>query len=166
MQCRKRTDLILPKVYNPTIIFITTTIGSSDPKSSNNNTGVIVCGVMAVVVVIVTVILIVTCFRYRQILNRENTQAVGKIQNDVYERDTPSQVHTTNGDYEQPTQYAQLDSSKRVLTEENYQSLNAEGYQQLQIDPNENVPQYTSLNTNSNHDDGKNPEESTYEELH
>ena len=164
---RNACIIVNEKVYNPAIIFITTTIGSSDRKSSKNNTWVIVGVVMAVVVVIVTVILIVTCFRYRQIL--KNTREVDKFQNAVYEgniqSDTPPQVRTTVGDYEQPTQYVQLDSSKRVLIEENYLSLNAEGYDQLQTDSNEIVLQYTSLNTNSNHDDRKNPEESTYEEI-
>ena len=45
---------------------------------------------------VVTVILIATCFRYRQILKRENTRDAGKFQNNaVYEgdrqRDTPPQ---------------------------------------------------------------------------
>ena len=122
---------------------------------------------MTAAVVIVTVILIVTCFRYRRILKRENTRDVGKFQNAVYEGDTqpdtPPQVRPA--DYEQPSEYAQLDSSKRVLVDENYQSLNAEGYDQLQTNPNENVPPYTLLNVNSNHDNKRIRDESTYEEL-
>ena len=122
---------------------------------------------MIAAVVIVTVILIVTCFRHRKILKRENTRDVGKFQNRVYEGDTqpdtPPQIRPT--DYEQPSEYAQLDGSKRVLVDENYQSLNVEGYDQLQSNPNENVPQYTSLDTNSNHDNKRIREESTYEEL-
>lgn len=70
-------------------------------------------------------------------LKRRSTRDVGKIQNAV-------QVQPIDGDYEQSTQYAQLDSSKRVLVEENYKSLNAEGYDQLQSNPNENGQQYTS----------------------
>ena len=112
-------------------------------------------------------ILIATCFRYRQILKRENTRDAGKFQNNaVYEgdrqRDTPPQVRPIDGDYDEPSQYAQLDSSKRVLFEENYQSLNEEGYDQLQ---SEIVPQYISLNTNSNRDDKKILDEPMYEEV-
>ena len=122
---------------------------------------------MIAAVVVATVILIVTCFRYRKILKRENTRDVGKFQNTVYEGDTqpdtPPQVRPS--DYEQPAQYAQLDSSKRVLVDENYQSLNAEGYDQLQTNPNENISPYTSLKANSNHDNKRIREESTYEEL-
>ena len=122
---------------------------------------------MIAAVVIVTVILIVTCFRYRKILKRENTRDVGKFQNTVYEGDTqpdtPPQVRPS--DYEQPAQYAQLDSSKRVLVDENYQSLNVEGYDQLQTNPNENVSPYTSLKANSNYDNKRIRDESTYEEL-
>ena len=55
---------------------------------------------------------------------------------------------------------------KRVPTDDNYQSLNVEGYHQLQIDPNENIPQYTSLKSDNNlaNNDGI-PGESVYEEL-
>ena len=146
------------------IIFTATTIGSCDPQS--NNTWIIFGVVMTAAVVIVTAILIVTCFRYRKILKRENTRDVGKFQNTVYkgdiQPDTPPQVRPT--DYEQPSQYAQLDSSKRVLVDENYQSLNAEGYDQLQTNSNESVSQYISLDTNSNHAK-RIRDESTYEEL-
>ena len=124
---------------------------------------------MSLVVLIVTVILIATCFRYRQILKRENTRDAGKFQNAVYEGDrqpdTPPQVRPTDGDYDEPSQYAQLDSSKRILFEENYQSLNEEGYDQLQTNPSEIVPQYISLNTNSNRDDKKILDEPMYEEV-
>ena len=70
-------------------------------------------------VVIVTVLLIVTCIRYRQILQRKNTENTGNIQNAVYEGDMQSdrelpQIPHTDGDYEQPAEYAQLVSSTRV----------------------------------------------------
>ena len=84
------------------------------------------------VVIIVTVLLIVTCIRYRHILQRKNTEDTGNIQNAVYEGDTRAdrelpQIPHTDGDYEQPAEYAQLDSSKRVPIDENYQSLIAQG---------------------------------------
>ena len=170
MRHRKRANLKAAKLISIyTIIFTTNIIGSSDPKPSNNNTGVIVGGVMAVLVVIVTVVLIVTCFRYRQVLKKENYGDVGRIQNAVYDEDTQldtlPQAHHTDGDHEQPAaEYAQLDSSKRVPVDENYQSLNVEGYDQLQKNPNENVPQYTSLNMKRN-DNKRTPEEPTYEEI-
>ena len=102
-------------------------------------------------------------------LKRENTRDAGKFQNAVYEGDrqpdTPPPVRPTDGDYDEPSQYAQLDSSKRVLFEENYQSLNEEGYDQLQRNPSEIVPQYISLNMNGNHDDKKILDEPMYEEV-
>ena len=104
--------------------------------------------------------MILTRFRYQQILIRENTQAVSEA--DI-QPDTPPQVRPT--DYERPSQYVQLDSTKRVLADENYQSLTAKGYNQLQTDPNEIVSPYTSLLTNSNHDDKGIAAESTNEEL-
>ena len=88
--------------------------------------------VTIMVVVIVTVLLIVTCIRYRQILQRKNTEDTGNIQNALYEGDTRAdrelpQIPHTDGDYEQPAEYAQLDSSKRVPIHENYQSLIVQG---------------------------------------
>ena len=72
------------------------------------------------------------CIRYRQILQRKNTEDTGNIQNVVYEGDTRAdrelpQIPHTDGDYEQPAEYAQLDSSKRVPIHENYQSLIVQG---------------------------------------
>ncbi len=57
---------------------------------------------------------------------------------------------TEVGDYEEPAQYAQLDSSKRVSVDGNYQGLHAENYTQLDKSLNEDVQQYASLNTGSN----------------
>ena len=83
---------------------------------------------MIVVVVIVTVALIVTCFRHRQILHVKSTADTENIQNAVYEGDARQdrelpQMPQTDGDYEQPAEYAQLVSSKRVPIDANYQSL-------------------------------------------
>ena len=52
------------------------------------------------------------CTRYRQILQRKNTEDTGNIQNEVHEGDTRPdtelpQIPHTDGDYEQPAQYAQ-----------------------------------------------------------
>lgn len=104
-----------------------TKIGSSHP-TSRHNTWMIIGSVTIVVVVIVTILLVVNYVRYRQILQRKNTDDTGNIENAVYEGDTqpdrelPKILHT-DGDYEQPAQYAQLVSSKRVPIDENYQSL-------------------------------------------
>ena len=97
-----------------------------------------------------------------------NTPVTVGGENALYDGDTQPhtslQAHPTHGDHEQPAEYAQLDSSKRVLVDENYQSVNVEGYDQVQKNPNENVPQYTSPNMKRN-DDKKTPEEPTYEEI-
>ena len=120
-------------LYIHLIIFTATTMSSRDP---NNNTWMIIAAVMIAAAVIVTVILIVTCLRYRKILKRENARDVGKIQNAVYEEDIHlhrklPKIPRTDGDYEQPAEYAQLDSSKRVHVDENYQSLKANGNDQF-----------------------------------
>lgn len=100
--------------------------------------------------------------------SNNNTPVIVCGENAVYDGDTQPdtslQAHPTDGDYEQPAEYAQLDSSKRAPVDENYQSLNVEGYDQLQKNPNENVPQYTSLNMKKN-DDKRTSEEPTYEEI-
>ena len=124
----------------------------------------------ATIVLVLTLILLIICFRHRRVL--ESTRDVGNIQNAAYEGDTQPerelpQIPGTSSEYEEPAQYSQLDSSKRVPTDDNYQSLNVEGYEQLQIDPNEIIPQYASLNNNNNpsgNNDGI-PGESVYEEL-
>ena len=155
------------------LLFLDTKTGLSDSTSSSNN-GIIVGAVMATVVLILAVMLIIICFRYRRTLERENTRDVGNIQNTAYEGDTqpdrelPQIPHNTNREYEEPAVYAQLDSSKRIPADENYQSLNVEGYEQLRTEPNENVPQYTPLNINNNldlEDDGEGHKESVYEEV-
>ena len=107
-------------------------------------------------VFLILVILIIICFRYRRTFERESTQDVGNIQNAAYNGDTqpdrelPQIPHNNDSVYEEPAEYEQLDSSKRAPVDENYQSLNVEGYEQLQTDPNENVPQYASLNKDNN----------------
>ena len=101
-------------------------------------------------------------------LKRENTRDTGNIQNAAYEGDVKldralPQIPQTDSKYEKPAVYAQLDNSHRVPIDENYQSLNVEGYEQLQTDHNENIPQYASLNNNLG--GGQIPVESMYEEL-
>jgi hypothetical protein len=58
------------------------------------------------------------------------------------------QIPGSGGGYEEPAQYAQLDSSKRVRIpiDANYQSLNADNYTQLDRGLKEDVHQYASLN--------------------
>jgi hypothetical protein len=121
-------------------------------------------------VVLVTVILIVACFLYRRISRREHTRDVGNIQNAAYEGDTQphgrrlSQVSYSESGFEQPAEYAQLDSSNRVPIDANYESLNIEGYEQLNSDHNENVHQYASLNVGNN-PENEAPAEAVYEEI-
>ena len=155
------------------LLFLDAKTGLSDSTSSSY-TGIIVGVVMATVVLILAVMLIIICFRYRRILERENTRDFGNIQNTAYEGDTqpdrelPQIPHNTDREYEEPVVYAQLDSSKRIPADENYQSLNVEGYEPLRTEPNENVPQYTPLNINNNldlEDDGEGHNESVYEEV-
>lgn len=154
------------------LLFLDTKTGLSDSTSSSN-TGIIIGAVMATVVLILMVILIIVCFRYRRTPERESTRDVSNIQNTAYEGDTqpdrelPQIPHKTDSEYEEPTVYAQLDSSKRVPADENYQSLrDYQGCEQLQTDPNENVPQYAPLKINNNlEDDGGIPDESVHEEV-
>ena len=150
------------------MLFSDSKIGLSDSTSSSD-IAIIIGAVSATIVLVLTLILLIICFRHRRVL--ESTRDVGNIQNAAYEGDTQPekelpQIPGTGNEYEEPAQYAQLDSSKRVPTDDNYQSLNVEGYEQLQIDPNENIPQYASLKTNNNsaNNDGI-PGESVYEEL-
>ena len=143
---------------------------AASTSTSSSNTGVVIGAVVAAVVVIVTVILTSVCILYRRKPSNENTQDVVNIKNAAYEGDIEPdekrlpQLPHSDRSYEEPSEYTQLDSSKRVPTDANYQSLNTECYQQLDTDHNENVHQYTSLNIDR---DQRNeaPEESIYEEL-
>ena len=76
--------------------------------------------------------LLICWFLYRRKPGRrranENTQNINNIKNAAYEGDTPvqrrlPQVPSSNSDYEEPAEYQQLDSSKRVPIDANYQSL-------------------------------------------
>lgn len=170
MWCRKQTN-IYELNLRKLLLFVDTKTDSSDSTfSPGSYTGVIIGAVVAAVVVIVTVVLIVACFLYREILKRENTHGSGYIQNPAYQGDTQSdrtlpQIPHTDKEYEEPAVYTQLDSSNRTPIDENYQSLNEEGYEPLQTYQNDDVPQYASLNTFNNPEDGDNPDESAYEEL-
>ena len=123
--------------------------------SSNSNTGVIIGAVVAALVVIVTVILISVCILYRRKPGKDDMGDIGNIQNAAYEGDTQTdrklpEIPYSDSNYEEPAHYAQLDSSERVPIDANYQSLNIEGYQQLDNNHNENVQQYASLNIDTN----------------
>ena len=105
---------------------------SSNPTSSGNNIGVIIGAVVAAMVVIIVVILVVCWFLYRRKPGKkranENTQNINNIKNAAYEGDTPvqrrlPQVPSSNSGYEEPAEYQQLDSFKRVPIDANYQSL-------------------------------------------
>ena len=83
---------------------------------------------VAALVVIIMAIFIVAWIFYRRKPGNENRQDIGNIQNAAYvgdnqpERRLP-QVPYSDSDYEEPSDYAQLDSSKRVPVDANYQSL-------------------------------------------
>ncbi|CAB4041834.1 Hypothetical predicted protein [Paramuricea clavata] len=144
--------------------------GLSNPtSSSNSNTGVIIGAVVAAVVVLITVILIVACLLYRRKPQNENTQDTGNIQNAAYEGDTQTdrslpEIPQAHRDYEEPAQYAQLDSSMRVPIDANYQSLQTRDHVQLGRDHNENVQRYASMNIDNNLRN-EFPDESVYEEV-
>ena len=98
---------------------------------------------VAALVVIIMAIFIVAWIFYRRKPGNENRQDIGNIQNAAYvgdnqpERRLP-QVPYSDSDYEEPSDYAQLDSSKRVPIDANYQSLTPSDYTQL--DSSKRVP--------------------------
>ena len=102
--------------------------GSPYPSSSDINTSVIVGVVVAALVVIITAVLIIAWIFYRRKPGNENRQDIGNIQNASYMGDTQterrsSQVSNSEGGYEEPSDYAQLDILKRISIDANYQSL-------------------------------------------
>ncbi|XP_028399469.1 uncharacterized protein LOC114522887 [Dendronephthya gigantea] len=103
--------------------------GSSNPSSSpDSDTGVIIGAVVAAVVVLVTVIVIVACFRYRRMSPRDKEQNIGEIKNPAFDGETQQReelpsVPKSESDYEEPTEYAQLDKLRRASINANYQSL-------------------------------------------
>lgn len=114
-------------------------------------------------VVIVTVILIVGCLVYRKKPSSENKLETGNVQNPAYEGDkVPKRrlprVPDSESGYEEPSDYAQLDSYKRVPMDANYQSLrhknkdagsnNSGEYAELERE-NEKDHRYTSLSVNN-----------------
>ena len=159
--------------------------GSSNPTSSGNNIGVIIGAVVAAMVVIIVVMLIVCWFLYRRKPGRkranENTQSINNIKNAAYEGDTQvqrrlPQVPSSDSDYEEPAEYQQLDSSKRVPIDANYQSL-IHKYKQASSEErgNEDDQRHTSLRNKPEDDTDKglvtvmsgdaSAKESIYEEL-
>ena len=145
--------------------------GSTNSSKSGigSNTGVAIGIAVAVVVVMAITISVIACIlRRRKRGDADSTQPsieLPKIRNseDVYEEpdnsrkvpppltiELPQIPDLEVGGYEEPAQYAQLDSSKRVSIDGNYQSLNAENYTQLDRGLDEDVQQYVSLNTGSN----------------
>ena len=109
---------------------------------------------VAALVVIIMAIFIVAWIFYRRKPGNENRQDIGNIQNAAYvgdnqpERGLP-QVPYSDSDYEEPSDYAELDSSKRIPIDANYQSLTPSDYTQL--DSSKRVPvdaNYQSLTHN------------------
>ena len=159
--------------------------GSSNPTSSSYSIGIITSIVVAAMVVIIVVILIVCWFLYRRKPGRkranENTQNINNIKNPAYEGDPPvqrrlPQVPSSNSDYEEPAEYQQLDSSKRVSIDANYQSLIHKNKQASSEERgNENDQRHTSLRNKPEDDADKcfatvlsgdaSAKESIYEEI-
>ncbi len=104
---------------------------------SGNNAGV-VTGILVAVVIVMAIAISVLVF----LLCRRKRGAASHTQPNI---ELP-QVPDSGGGYEEPAQYAQLDSSKRDRIDANYQSLNADNYTQLDRGLNEDVHQYASLN--------------------
>ena len=95
---------------------------------------------MAALVILLLAILFVACFQHRRASKKERTKDVENIQNAAYVGDAqpdrrPSPLED-DGLYEEPAIYAQLDQSRRVPIDRNYQSLNVEGYESIYTDPN------------------------------
>ena len=149
-------------------IYIALDSGSSNPSSSSdNNIGVIIGVVVAALVVIIAVIVIVACIFYRRKPSSEKQQDVSNIRNAAYEGDTQlqrrlPQVPYSDSGYLEPSDYAQLDSSKRVPIDANYQSLVHNNTKSGPTDAdyavlergNENDERYTSLMNKSDSGDG------------
>ncbi len=104
-------------------------------SSSRDDNFVLFGAVGAAVVVLLTAILVAVCFfcrRNRRNHSRENARDVGEFRNPVYEGDgkrniqRPHVINTENH-YDQPSVYAQLDSTTRVALDANYQSLHLDG---------------------------------------
>ncbi len=109
---------------------------SMESMSSSNNDNLVLFGAVgAAVVVLLTAILVVVCFscrRNRRNHSRENARDIGEFPNPAYEGDVkrnmqrPHVINTENH-YDQPSVYAQLDSTTRVALDANYQSLHLDG---------------------------------------
>ena len=131
-------------------------------SSSDNNIGVIIGVVAAAMVIIIAIILIVACFLHRKRSGMNNQRDVVNIQNAAYKGDKQPQrklpnIPYSNSGYEEPSDYAQLDSSKRVPMDANYQSLKPKNKQSASDEAadyavlereNENEQRYTSLQSN------------------
>ena len=167
------------------LLFYKTEDPGPGSSSSGNNIGVIIGIVVAAMVVIIVVILIVCWFLYRRKPARkranENTQNINNIKNAAYEGGTSvqrrlPQVPSSDSDYEEPAVYQQLDSSKRVPIDANYQSLIRKNKQASSGERgNEDDQRHTSLRNKSEDDADKgyvtvlsgdaSAKESIYEEL-
>ena len=133
-----------PNVHNAVPLhnsfFSTVEPGSPTQTSAISNIGVLIGIVVAVTFVIVlAMVIFVTCFFYKRKQVETNKENVENNENTVYD-DVLSphielpQLHRTASGYEQPSPYAQLDNSKRVPIDANYQSLKVENHSQLDRD--------------------------------
>lgn len=132
-----------------------------------------VAAVVALIIALVTAI--VVRFRYRRSPRKQSSETVDYIQNSAYEGDKegsirrlPNVPYSEDG-YEEPATYAQLDSSKRIPVDKNYQGLIIRGKQGVEKDvpdsaglQREDESQKERCSLENNKDVEK---ESVYEEL-
>ena len=128
--------------------------GATNPSMTDtgNNAGLVIGISVTVVLVLMIVSVLVYCLWKRKRDNADYAQPnvkLSDIPNSEDGREQNRDKHPPVPDveviYEEPAVYAQLDSSKRVSTDESYQSLNTH-YTKLDRNLKEEVQEYTPLN--------------------
>ena len=88
--------------------------------------------------VVLLIAIFITCFFWKKTRVNTSTGNIGDNENNAYDNvlsppiELP-QLNRSVSEYEQPSPYAQLDSSKRVPMDANYQSLNVENHTQRDL---------------------------------
>ena len=143
---------------------------TNPPTTNSGNNAVLVIGISVVVVVMLAIVsVLVYCLWKRKRHDEANAKPstnVPDILDSVSDYEAPEKsaqpagrnsqqnrelppVPGEEGIYEEPADYAQLDTSKRVPIDNNYQPLNAH-YTKLDRSLNEDVQEYTPLHTGDN----------------
>jgi flagellar basal body-associated protein FliL len=111
-------------------------LGSTKSSAIGKKTSVIIGILGAVVVVMAIALIILFCRMWKRKRDKPYyTQPTIEI----------PRIPVSEGGYEEPAQYQQLDSSRRVPVDANYQSLQNANYTQLNMSLKEVVQQYASL---------------------